>query len=233
MKDDDIRPTTIPEEETPLCRPKKVRPQQPQQQASKAKNGFLHDSMALLKDIQFVLSAELPEIMAVAVFAFILGYREGWSFVSILYFCIMSASTTGFGDFVPQSQINKLYCVFFLPLAVAVFGEVLGRIASVYVQRKARAKEAALLRRSITLCDLRRMDSNEDGCVDMEDFLSFMLVALQKVEPQLLDDLKATFHALDNNGNGLLDKDDLVQLTQNDGNTWSNWKSDKDANNMV
>ena len=92
---------------------------------------------------------------------------------------------------------------------------------------------AALLQRSITLCDLRRMDSNEDGCVDMEDFLSFMLVALQKVEPQLLDDLKATFHALDNNGNGLLDKDDLVQLTQNEDNTWSNWKSDKDISNVV
>ena len=202
--------------QTPLC-PPKSRALPP----AAIVNTFADDFRALLKDIQYVLGAELPEIMVVALFAFILGYREGWSIVSILYFCIMTASTTGFGDFVPHSQLNKLYCVLFLPLAVAVFGEVLGRIASVYVQRKARAKEAALLQRSITLCDLRRMDSNQDGCVDMEEFLTFMLVALQKVEPQLLDDLKATFHALDNNGNGLLDKDDLVEL---EDTGWTEWK---------
>lgn len=78
----------------------------------------------------------------------------------------------GYGDYTPQTQIDKLYCIFFLPLSVAVFGEVLGRIASIYIQRQIRKSERKFLQRSITLCDLRRMDANGDNQVDMEEFLT-------------------------------------------------------------
>ena len=80
---------------------------------------------------------------------------------STMYFAIMSASTTGYGDYTPKTQIDKLYCIFFLPLSVAVFGEVLGRIASVYIQRRMRRAEQKFMRRSVTLCDMRRMDTNQ------------------------------------------------------------------------
>lgn len=172
------------------------------------------DFRALCHDVWVVIKTEFPEIALVIVLAFVLGMREGWSIISTLYFCIMSASTTGFGDFVPKTQVDKLYCVFFLPLSVAVLGEVLGRIATVYLQRQTRQKEAEFLQRTITLCDLRRMDANNDDNVDMEEFLTFMLVALQKVDPQDLEDLKTTFHALDANGNGYLDRNDLAKLAE-------------------
>jgi len=175
-------------------------------------NTWWADFTTLLKDIGQVLKTEFPEIFVVVLLAFYLGYREGWSVISTLYFTIMSASTTGFGDFVPATQLDKLYCVFFLPLSVAILGEVLGRIATVYLQRKTRQHEAEFLRQTITLCDLRRMDANGDHQVDMAEFLTFMLVALQKVDPQDLEDLKATFHALDANGNGCLDRGDLMPI---------------------
>ena len=122
----------------------------------------------------------------------------------------MSATTTGFGDYTPTNQIDKLYCIFFLPLSVAVFGEVLGRIAVVYIQRKTREAEEKFLQNAFNRCDLRRMDSNHDGTVNMEEFLTFMLVALQKVDQESIDSLKAIFRSLDTNGNGMIDKDDLV-----------------------
>jgi Ca2+-binding EF-hand superfamily protein len=95
-----------------------------------------------------------------------------------------------------------------------VFGEVLGRIAGVYIGRKTRKAEHKFLHRSITLCDLRRMDANDDGMVDMEEFITFMLVALQKVDKESIDDLRAIFRSLDTNGNGMLEKDDLVEIVQ-------------------
>jgi len=182
-------------------------------------DGFISDHVTLLDDIVQVVRTELPEILVVAAAAFILGWREGWSFTSTMYFCIMSATTTGFGDYTPQTQIDKLYCVFFLPLAVAVFGEVLGRIASIYIRRKTRQAEKAFLRRSITRCDLRKMDANDDGMVDMEEFLTFMLVALQKVDKKFIDDLRNIFHSLDKNDNGMIDKDDLVTPSANSFST--------------
>jgi hypothetical protein len=60
------------------------------------KENWFDDQKALLKDVTAVVKQEAPEILAVMCFAFILGFREGWSLTSTLYFCIMSASTTGF-----------------------------------------------------------------------------------------------------------------------------------------
>jgi potassium channel subfamily K, other eukaryote len=181
------------------------------------RGGILRDHVSILDDIQEVVRSEFPALLLVMVTAGYLGMREGWSVLNIMYFTVMSASTTGFGDYTPKTQGDKLYCIFFLPLAVAVFGNVLGRIASIYIRRKATDAEHRFLHNSFTQCDLRRMDSNHDGQVDLGDFLSFMLVALQKVDKKSIDELKTTFKSLDKNGNGTLEKEDLADLVQERG----------------
>ncbi len=177
-------------------------------------SGFWRDHVSLADDVWKVVSAEFPLIGLVAIMALILGIREGWGVTSTLYFCIMAATTTGYGDYTPSTQIDKLYCVILLPLAVAVFGEVLGRIANIYIQRKQRIAQAKFLHRSLTLCDLRNMDTNADGKVNREEFLCFMLVALQKVDRETIDQLKSIFDSLDTNKNGLLEEEDLVELAE-------------------
>jgi hypothetical protein len=135
-------------------------------------------------------------------------------FVLVLFF-VPSLDT-------PTTQLDKLYCIFFLPLAVAVFGEVLGRIANLYIRRKTRTAQKEYLRRTITACDLRNMDSNHDGSVDLGEFLCFMLLALQKVDEESIHDLRRIFNKLDTNHNGRIDKDDLIALQQT--NAWSEMK---------
>jgi Ca2+-binding EF-hand superfamily protein len=132
----------------------------------------------------------------------------------ILSFTHFSSPQTGYGDYTPQSQIDKLYCVFFFPFSVAVFGEVLGRIASIYIQRRTREAETKHLQRALTRCDLRNMDADEDGMVSREEWMMFMLVMLQKVDRESIDQLKDIFHSMDRNGNGYIDKEDLVHLQE-------------------
>lgn len=103
---------------------------------------------------------------------------------------------------------------------MAVFGEVLGRIASIYIQRRTREAETKHLQRSLTHCDLRNMDADEDGMVSREEWLTFMLVMLQKVDRESIDQLKDIFHSIDRNGNGFIDKEDLVNLQET-----PQWKS--------
>lgn len=178
------------------------------------KETFISDHQLLWEDIRQVCWDEYPQILIVMFLALILGYREGWTLTSTMYFCIMSASTTGFGDYTPQTAADKIYCIFFFPISVAVFGEVLGKIAGVYIEHKFRKAEQQFLKRAITLCDIKNMDADSNGEVDLGEFLSFMLVALQKVDQDSMDELKALFSSLDTDGNGVLNHDDLVELTE-------------------
>mmetsp|Transcript_1590 Transcript_1590/g.2852 ORF Transcript_1590/g.2852 Transcript_1590/m.2852 type:complete len:410 (+) Transcript_1590:127-1356(+) len=176
----------------------------------------LEGNKSVLEDVKEVSTKAFPLLLAVVILACILGALEGWSMSSSLYFCIITATTTGYGDYVPTTEWTKVYCILFVPFAVSVFANTLGRIATIYIRRKNRMAERKFMRRSITLCDLRAMDANDDGMVSMEEFISFMLVALQKVDKELLDELRAVFRSLDTNENGMLEKDDLIAHSTRD-----------------
>jgi hypothetical protein len=98
----------------------------------------------------------------------------------------------------------------FIPFAVVVTGAYLTRVAGVYIARRNRKAERHFLSRSLTLSNFAAMDANNDGRVSKAEFLSFMLVALQKVEKSEIDQLIALFHKLDRLGDGYLDKRDLI-----------------------
>jgi Ca2+-binding EF-hand superfamily protein len=95
---------------------------------------------------------------------------------------------------------------------VAVLGELLARIASVYMKRANQKAKQRFLSRSLTLSDLKTMDIDNNGQVDKTEFITYMLVALQKVTKEELDELWTLFHHLDKTKEGFLSKRDLVQI---------------------
>ena len=195
-------------------KPGNTRSPRPKPTYQEVRKDFLGDHISLADDFWFVVKSEYKAIALVAVGGLILGLREGWGITSILYFCIMAASTTGYGDYTPQTQTDKVFCIFFYPLAVCVFGEVLARIAGVYMQRRRVAAEKEFLHQALTLCDLRKMDADQDGSVSKEEFICYMLVALQKVDQEVIDDLREIFDKFDTTGSGTLEKSDLIKRTK-------------------
>lgn len=121
----------------------------------------------------------------------------------------MSGTTIGFGDESPHLPGSRVASIFFLPLAVGVMGEFLGRVAGVYLERKHRKAEERFLQHSLTLTDIETMDSDHSGDVDKAEFLSYMLVTMQWVEQEEIDTLMKLFDKLDVDNNGTLNKDDL------------------------
>jgi hypothetical protein len=95
-----------------------------------------------------------------------------------------------------------------------VLGEFLGRVAGAYIERKNDEVEDRFLDRAMTLGDLQNMDSNQDEKVDPCEFLSYMLVAMQKVEKKEIDEIMDLFKKLDRSNTGVINKQDLVDQFQ-------------------
>lgn len=167
---------------------------------------------SLCQEVLLTVLRESPIILLLFIFSILLGLPEGRSIITSIYFAVITATTIGFGDFHPSSTIMRAICIVYLPFAVAVFGQVLTQIASVYMDMKARQTDKAFLQRQLALQDLKAMDVDGDGKVSYGEFLAFILVAMKKVDANDLKDIRAHFDALDVNNNGYLEKSDLVKL---------------------
>jgi len=74
--------------------------------------------------------------------AYIYHIIEGWKYLDSLYFVVMTATTVGYGDFVPKTDAGKIFTMFFSFLGVvfafylisisgrALFAEHLGKKVS-------------------------------------------------------------------------------------------------------
>ena len=58
------------------------------------------------------------------------------------------------------------------------------------------------------------MDSDGSGDVTKAEFITFMLVAMNKVDSELVDKLGDVFNRLDKDDSGTLDKEDLVMVAK-------------------
>lgn len=146
--------------------------------------------------------------------AFILGRVEKWPLVDLLYYWNSTATTIGFGDVAPKTQLGRMIAVIFIPLSVITLGEVIASIFAFITSRASARAEKDFLRREITLSDLEYLDIDDDGKVNEMDFVTFMLVAMQKVDKKTMTDLKKVFHALDVGKDGYIQKEDLITLRQ-------------------
>lgn len=139
-----------------------------------------------------------------------IGYMEGWSILTSVYFSIVTATSVGYGDVTPESQSMRLFAVFFIPVAVGLMADIFGRLIGVYVKAKAVEVEDEFLSRRMNLIDFIEMDIDGDGQVTKEEFLCFMLISMGKVSKEDLEKLNDLYQKLDEDNSGHLDLDDLL-----------------------
>lgn len=162
-----------------------------------------------------ILISQLPILSTILTIAVCLGKKyEGWSTLTSVYYCWITLTTVGYGDFTPKSQQMRLFAVVFLPLWVAVDGEIIGRIAGVFVGRQEKRAERRFLARELTAHDLLVMDTHGTGDVSFDEFLSYVLVAMHKVDQETINELRAVFESRDMNGSGTIMREDLVLMAR-------------------
>lgn len=64
----------------------------------------------------------IVSLMALTVLVGTLFYHhvEGWRYLDALYFSVMTLTTVGFGDFVPQTDAGKLFTAVYVFLGVGI-----------------------------------------------------------------------------------------------------------------
>jgi voltage-gated potassium channel len=61
--------------------------------------------------------------------AAIIGSIEGWNFLDSFYMSVMTATTIGYGDFVPVTNAGKLFISFYSLLSIGTFFYIFSVIA--------------------------------------------------------------------------------------------------------
>eukprot|EP00536_Pseudo-nitzschia_multiseries_P000123 jgi/Psemu1/177967/e_gw1.3.68.1 len=139
---------------------------------------------------------------------------EGWSPVKGLYWMVVTGTTVGLGDEYPTSDWSKAICILYIPLLVVFAGNFLGRMASVYVDKRNGAIEAKFFERAMRESDLEKMDTNKDNRVSKDEFLVYMLTTMQKVEKDDIDEIFELFNKFDKDRSGVLTANDLRVISE-------------------
>src|SRR5210317_869287 len=71
----------------------------------------------------------ITTVVTIAFGAAIYHYLEGWEWIDCFYFCIITLTTIGYGDFSPQSTGGKLFTIFYILLGIGI---ILSFINAVY-----------------------------------------------------------------------------------------------------
>ena len=110
--------------------------------------------MHVLNSLPFIRSLAAiwadPESRALIVIAavqitagsFVFWWIEDWSLVESLYFCVVSSTTVGYGDFTPTTDAGRIITIIYLVMSVGLVVALLSRIAMGRVERRASAIEA-------------------------------------------------------------------------------------------
>src|SRR3989338_10074417 len=61
-------------------------------------------------------------------------YVEGWRYLDALYFSAYTMTTVGYGDFVPKTDLGKIFTIFYMFAGVAIALYGLSLVASHFVE---------------------------------------------------------------------------------------------------
>ena len=140
--------------------------------------------------------------------------QPGLSFVDSLYMSTMTASSIGFGDLSPKSDIGRLFFVVWMIGGYVIVASSIREISQLYLELKERQAERRILNRKVGVETLG-MDGDGDGVVDKFEYLSHMVVVLGKMDVYEVREIMKRFHELDVTGDGKLSKEDFDKIKIN------------------
>jgi voltage-gated potassium channel len=95
------------------------------------------------------LAAKSQELRGLTLAAFLIWnigaifyhFHEGWSWVNSYYFCAVTLSTIGYGDFTPTTNLSKIFTIFYIIIGIGIIGLFISELAKVSRQERVKLME--------------------------------------------------------------------------------------------
>ena len=86
----------------------------------------------------------LISLLAAVIFGGMVFFRivEGWSWVDAYFFTVVTLSTVGYGNLVPQTELGKIGTTIFIFVGLGIFALVIQQIGSFAVLRREVRRQA-------------------------------------------------------------------------------------------
>jgi len=84
--------------------------------------------------ISFLRDKEYRDLVLVTLLVLVGGsafyhYFEGWTWVDSIYFCVVTLTTVGYGDFAPQTDAGKIFTIIYIIVGIGI---ILSFVDAVY-----------------------------------------------------------------------------------------------------
>lgn len=120
------------------------------------------------------------------------------SFIDALYFSVVTSTTVGYGDLYPETGSAKLFSIFYMLIGTVIVGSILGELMDLYVVGVVEKGILDTIIQSTTW--VHKSDLDDDGQVSEAEYVLFKLQQMQKVDPDLLNQLSNRFLVLSKGG---------------------------------
>ena len=68
-------------------------------------------------------------------------WEEGWSWLDSLYFCSMTMTTVGYGDFSPTTGISKIFTIGYAISSIGLFIAFASKVAAIHIRETLRQRQ--------------------------------------------------------------------------------------------
>eukprot|EP01134_Creolimax_fragrantissima_P006746 CFRG6746T1 len=182
-----------------------------QSMALEVKGGVV-DPLPTFRTVLLTLAKTLMIlVIMVAVGCFGFHYIAMLDFDNSFYFTIETLSTVGYGDvdLALEDGWDRTFTVLFIFLGVPTFGARLANVVETFsnyllIQRINQLNQVGVSRQMLEEADL-----DSDGVVNKAEFILYYMVKISMIDIQMVNKVGDLFDKFDQDGNGVLDIDDI------------------------
>ena len=135
----------------------------------------------------------------------------GARYARAFYFCWVSLTTVGYGDVTLHSQAGRGWACLYLFVCVVLIAAVVAKLSTLKADRMLKHRMREMLHMQLDWEMIKTLDKDGNG-IDKLDFVVGMLELLGLVEAHDVEPFMEQFDALDVDGSGHLDRDDLRRM---------------------